>query len=62
MTRSQLKALMDMLTQYGEEEAKDAEELSIIKNAYDLVEQSLIDFQNDLDESIRADEDSDYSE
>lgn len=60
MTRSQLKALMDMLTQYGEEETNDAEELSIIKNAYDLVEQSLIDFQNDLDESIKADEDNDY--
>lgn len=60
MTRSQLKTLMEMLTQYGEEETNDAEELSIIKNAYDLVEQSLIDFQNDLDESIRADEDNDY--
>jgi len=62
MKRSEIKDLLNLLKQFGEEETKDQEELSIIQSAYDLVENSSIEFDNLVSESIADDVEDPYNE
>lgn len=58
MKRSQLYQLVELLKQFGEEEVRTSNSLSIIKKAHELVEDSLMEFNQLVDDSIRSDEEN----